>query len=87
MLKKSYHRIRKNTIEFDKSLGIFYNSHKRRRKNMEPYNTELTTKTIRFPKDLQATIEQLAKEAERDFSSQVRYMLKEYLKIKQTMQH
>ena len=54
---------------------------------MEPYNTELTTKTIRFPKDLQATIEQLAKEAERDFSSQVRYMLKEYLKTKETMQH
>ena len=34
---------------------------------MEPYNTELTTKTIRFPKDLQNTIEQLAEEAERDF--------------------
>lgn len=45
---------------------------------------ESTTKTIRFEMNLVEKIEKLAQESERDFSSQVRFMLKEYLKIKES---
>lgn len=44
---------------------------------------ETTVKTIRFENDLLKNIEKLANESERDFSGQVRFMLKEYLKIKE----
>lgn len=44
-----------------------------------------TIKTIRFEKDLINIIDKLAKENERDFSSQVRFMIKEYLKIKEIL--
>ncbi len=44
---------------------------------------ETTSKTIRFDNDLIRTIDNLAEKGERDFSGQVRFMLKEYLKIKQ----
>lgn len=50
---------------------------------MEYEKTQSITKTIRFEKDLHDKIEQIANQAERDFSAQVRFMLKEYLKIKE----
>ena len=39
-------------------------------------------KTIIFDMDLIEKIEKMAKETERDFSGQVRWMLKEYIRIK-----
>ena len=50
---------------------------------MDIYNKETVVKTIRFDKKLVETIEAIAQTSERDFSSQVRYMLREYLKIKE----
>lgn len=43
-----------------------------------------STKTIRISKVLVSKIEELAKESERDFSSQVRFILKEYIRQKET---
>lgn len=40
-------------------------------------------KTINFEEELVAQIEKLAKETERDFSGQVRWMLKEYIRMKE----
>lgn len=42
---------------------------------------EIITKTIRLEKSLVEKIEKLAKENERDFSKQMKYMLKKYLEI------
>lgn len=44
---------------------------------------ESEIKSIRMEKELIDRIEIQAKKAERDFSGQVRYMLKEYLRIMQ----
>ncbi len=44
---------------------------------------ESMKKTIIFEKDLIDKIEKMAKETERDFSGQVRWMLKEYIRIKE----
>ena len=41
-------------------------------------------KSILFEADLVSKIESLAIESERDFSGQVRYMLKEYIRIKES---
>ena len=43
-------------------------------------------KTINFEEDLVSQIEKMAKETERDFSGQVRWMLKEYIRIKEDRQ-
>ena len=43
-------------------------------------------KTINFEEDLVNQIEKMAKETERDFSGQVRWMLKEYIRIKENRQ-
>lgn len=40
-------------------------------------------KTINFEDELANQIERMAKETERDFSGQVRWMLKEYIRIKE----
>lgn len=48
---------------------------------MQPKETE--QKTVRMDRELIEKIEIQAKKAERDFSGQVRYMLKEYLRIMQ----
>lgn len=40
-------------------------------------------KTIRIENELIDQIQKLADQNERDFSSQIRYMLKEYIKIKE----
>lgn len=44
---------------------------------------ESMKKTIIFEMDLIEKIEKLAKETERDFSGQVRWMLKEYIRMKE----
>lgn len=50
---------------------------------MEYTETPKTTKTIKMENELIEKITMMGKKAERDFSSQVRYMLKEYIKIKE----
>ena len=40
-------------------------------------------KSIRFTEELIEKIEKMAKEAERDFSSQVRFMCREYIRMKE----
>lgn len=40
-------------------------------------------KTINFEEDLIKQIEKMAADTERDFSGQVRWMLKEYIRIKE----
>lgn len=45
---------------------------------------ETSTKTIRFPTELVEKIEKLAKESQRDFSKQVRFICEEYIKIKES---
>jgi len=44
---------------------------------------EQIIKTIRFEKELCDKIQRLAEEAERDFSSQIRFMAKEYIRQKE----
>lgn len=44
---------------------------------------EKVSKTIRIEKNLVEKIEKMGAETERDFSSQVRFMLKEYLRIRE----
>jgi metal-responsive CopG/Arc/MetJ family transcriptional regulator len=45
---------------------------------------DTTVKSIRFEKELCDKIDRLREEAERDFSQQVRFMLKEYIRQKET---
>ena len=45
------------------------------------YNNDTQQKTIRFEKDLIEEIENLARGTERDFSKQVKFMLRQYIKI------
>lgn len=42
---------------------------------------ETITKTLRFEPELHDKISELAKESERDFTKQVKFMLREYIKI------
>lgn len=44
---------------------------------------DTTVKTIRLDNESIDKIQKLANENERDFSSQVRYMLKEYIRIRE----
>lgn len=44
---------------------------------------DTTVKTIRLDNESIDKIQKLANESERDFSSQVRYMLKEYIRIRE----
>lgn len=48
------------------------------------YDTESQQKTIRMEKDLIEKIEQMSKESERDFSKQVKFMLRKYIEIVET---
>lgn len=50
---------------------------------MEAYKEETKTKTIRFPQELIDKIEILAKQNQRDFSKQVRFMCEQYLKLRE----
>lgn len=51
---------------------------------MDYKNTETKTRTIRFPIETDEKIERLAKENQRDFSKQVRFMCEEYMKMRET---
>jgi len=42
---------------------------------------ETIPKTIRFEKEMLEKIEELAEESERDFSKQIKYMLKKYIQM------
>lgn len=42
-------------------------------------------KTINFEEELVEQIEKMAKEAERDFSGQIRWIIKEYIRLKTDM--
>lgn len=50
---------------------------------MQDNKTQAITKTIRIDKDLHEKILEMRKANERDFSSQLRFMLKEYIRIKE----
>ena len=50
---------------------------------MQDEKKQLITKTVRIEKDLVEKITEIGKRSERDFSSQLRFMLKEYLRIKE----
>ena len=52
---------------------------------MNNIKKETVTKTIRFEPDLVEKIERIGQKAERDFSSQVRYMCKEYIRLKEQL--
>ena len=45
---------------------------------------EIRSKTIRCPVRLIEKIEEMAKQNQRDFSKQIRFMCEEYLKMKET---
>lgn len=42
---------------------------------------EVVKKTINFDSEIAKKIEEMAKEAERDFSGQVRFIIKEYIRM------
>ena len=46
---------------------------------------QTTQKTIRLENDLIEKIEKLATENERDFTKQLKFMLKEYIRIKERL--
>ena len=48
---------------------------------MNNMNKETITKTIRFETNLHEKIQKMADENDRDFTKQVKFMLKEYIKI------
>ena len=50
---------------------------------MNNINKETRTKTLRFELELINKIEKLAEENQRDFTKQVRFMLIEYIKIRE----
>lgn len=50
---------------------------------MENINKETIVKSIRLEKDLSEKIQKMADESQRDFTKQVRFMLTEYIKLKE----
>lgn len=50
---------------------------------MDNLNKETITKTMRFEKELADKIQELAIDSKRDFTKQVKFMLSEYLKMKE----
>lgn len=52
---------------------------------MNSLKKDTVTKTIRFEPELIEKIEKIGQEAERDFSSQVRFMCKEYIRLKEQL--
>lgn len=50
---------------------------------MENFNNKTVTKTIRLEPETVKAIEQMAKESQRDFTKQVKFMLSEYIKMKE----
>lgn len=50
---------------------------------MNTENEEIIKKTINFEKDIAKKIEEMGRESERDFSGQVRWIIKEYIRLKE----
>ncbi len=50
---------------------------------MDYKKKETTVKSIRFEKDLAEKIERMAEQGQRDFTKQVRFMLLEYIRMKE----
>lgn len=48
---------------------------------MEDTNENLIQKSVKFEAETIAEIEKMGKPAERDFSAQVRFMVKEYIRL------
>lgn len=51
---------------------------------MDNINKETITKTLRIERKLYEKIQKMADDSERDFTKQVRFMLTEYIKIKES---
>lgn len=49
----------------------------------DDYLQETTLKGIRFENELIEKIKEMGREAERDFSAQVRFMVKEYIRMRE----
>ncbi len=50
---------------------------------MDFQNKETIVKSIRFEKELAEKIQKMAEQGQRDFTKQVRFMLLEYIRIKE----
>lgn len=50
---------------------------------MNYQNKETIVKSIRFEKDLAEKVQKMAEQGQRDFTKQVRFMLLEYIRIKE----
>ena len=61
-------------------VTMHYNNTKEMNK-MDNLKKETITKSIRFESDLHENIQSMADESSRDFTKQVKFMLKEYIKI------
>lgn len=48
-------------------------------------NKDLILKTIRFDPKTVATIQEMADESERNFTEQVRFIIKEYIRLKEQL--
>ncbi len=51
---------------------------------MEYQKRKTITKTLRFEPELVEKIQEMAKRSQRDFTKQVRFMLLEYIRIKES---
>lgn len=51
---------------------------------MENQKRETVIKTLRLEKELTEKIQKMAAQSQRDFTKQVRFMLLEYIKMKET---
>lgn len=47
-------------------------------------NKEMVMKTIRFDIETATKVQEMADNSERDFTGQVRFMIKEYIKLKES---
>lgn len=52
---------------------------------MNPMLEDRVKKTMLFEKDLYEKVQTMADESQRDFSKQVRYMLTEYIRLKEQL--
>ena len=52
---------------------------------MREYNKETIVKSIRLEKELAEKIQKMADESQRDFTKQIRFMLLEYIRLKEGM--
>ena len=50
---------------------------------MRKYNKETIVKSIRLEKELAEKIQKMADESQRDFTKQIRFMLLEYIRLKE----